>query len=77
VKAMPIVLIVVGALLVAAPVLGSQWLLTRAVKFHEEHGEGATLPEELKARPFAAIEWACWGTGILLIGSGAWIGRKR
>lgn len=74
---MPFVLVVVGALLVAAPVLGSQWLLSRAVGFHEEHGEGATLPDELKARTFAALEWACFGTGIVLIGSGAWLGQKR
>lgn len=70
-------LVIAGGLLVAAPVLSSQWQLRQIAKFYEERGEGSTLPQELRARPFARLEWACFATGAVMILGGAWAGRQR
>lgn len=72
-----IVLVVVGGLLVAAPVLSSQWHLRRIARYFEERGEGSTLPQELRSRPFDRYEWACFGAGAVMILSGVFAGRRK
>lgn len=68
--------VIVGGLLVAAPVLASQWHLRQIVRFFEERGEGSALPAELRARPFERLEWACFATGVVMILGGAWTARQ-
>jgi len=70
-------LIIVGGLLVAAPMLSSQWQLRRIARYFEEHGEGSTLPQELRSRPFDRYEWACLASGAMAILGGAFAGRAK
>ncbi len=69
-------LMVVGGLLVLAPLFGSQWRLSRIEAFYAERGEGSRLPDELKSHPFSHYEWSCLGVGVVLIGIGAVVRRE-
>jgi len=70
-------LVIIGGLLIATPVLHSQWQLRRTAEFYEQRGEGSTLPPELKPRPYAGYDWACFGAGLSLIIASLWSGRSR
>src|SRR3954447_7054382 len=61
-----IVLILVGGVLIVAPILSSQRQLERAASHFQEHGEGSPLPEELRPKPYQAYDWACLATGAVL-----------
>lgn len=69
-------LVIIGGLLVTAPVLHSQWQLHRVAAFYEQRGEGSTLPPELKPRPYAGYDWACFGAGLSLVVVSLWTGRS-
>lgn len=65
--------IVIGGLLVAAPLSASQWQIRRAAEFYEQHGGGSVLPEEMRPRPYAGYDW-----GVLVCGAAmALIGGLR
>lgn len=70
-------LVLAGTVLMAAPVISSQWHLSRVATYFEEHGAGSVLPEELKLRPFARIEWACFMAGAAMVMGGVCSGLKR
>jgi len=55
-----------------APVFASHRQLVRAAAFYEERGEGSTLPEALRPRPYRSYDWACFGVGAVL----AFIGSR-
>jgi hypothetical protein len=70
-------LVIVGGLLMAVPVLVSQWHLRHIARFFEQHGTGSVLPAELHARPFARLDWGCFTAGAGMVLGGAWAGRGR
>lgn len=59
-------LIIVGAMLVLAPVAGMQWQVQRATAFYEQHGPGSALPQELQPRPHSPYDWATLAIGVAL-----------
>lgn len=61
-----IVLIIVGGMLVLAPVAGMQWQVQRTAAFYEQHGTGSALPQELQPQPYSSYEWATLGIGLII-----------
>ena len=61
-----IVLIIVGGMLVLAPVAGMQWQVQRAAAFYEQNGPGSALPQELQPRPHSSYDWATLAIGVAI-----------
>lgn len=70
-----VTLIIVGGLLVAAPLGLSQWQIRRAAEFYEQHGGGSQLPEEMRPRPYARYDWASLACGAAMVLVGGWGSR--
>src|SRR5262245_10788207 len=62
-----ITLITVGGLVILAPLLELQWQVQRAATYHEQHGVGSALPEEMRPQPHNGYDWASLAVGAVLV----------
>ena len=63
-----VTLIIVGGLLILAPVFSGERQKERVASFYKDNGNAATLPEAM--RPWGAYDWACLAAGSVLAFAG-------
>ena len=74
-----LVLIVLGAVLILAPIVTHAIQAERdkahIAEFYSRNTNNATLPHELKPSEYAGYDWACFGIGVSLVFTG--VGNAR
>ena len=59
-----ITLIIVGGLLILAPVFSAERQKERAAAFYKEHSNNTILPDAME--PYGPYDWACFAAGVVL-----------
>ena len=72
-------LIVIGAVLILAPVIAdaisTQCDKERIARFYQQNPNNAVLPSELRASDISGYDWACFGIGVGIAFTG--VGQMR